>query len=232
MPVKNHHFIKDYGDHQDAKNVRRSAYLVCVLKKQILLDMGAKELSKDLCYIVKPYDELNTGQKCAIIGVSRDWISSLFDTSSQNEMIQSIKNSSDFEEITGIQFLDNSKIAGILHNFISCFNEILQDECVVFNIEPAGKGKLKRIYPCAKITIPGGSMETVDNYSFEECAIREFKEETEIPIIDYSLIKCIKIKNIGRNSSSRFTHFSSATKPVGPQTLFISMYYMIKKPNE
>ena len=224
---KNHHTIKDYRDHNDSKTVKRSGYLICIVKRDTLLGMGANVLIDGLCYIVKDYSELDTGQKCAVIGVSREMLSSFFEHSSTSRVIKMIKSCKDFEEITGIQFLDKSKIENVLHNFISHFSEISEDDCIVFNIEPAGKGRLKSIYPCARITIPGGSMEPEDNYSFEECAIREFKEETSIHVENYKMIKSLKIKNIGRNSTSRFTHFSSAYKPVGVQTLFISMYYFI-----
>ncbi len=225
--VKNHHTVKDYREHNDSKNVKRSGYLICVVKKDVLHDMGAKVLAPGVCYIVKDYSELDTDQKCAVIGVSRDMLGSFFEHSTNSQLIKLIKSCEDFSEITGMQFLDKSKVESVLHNFISHFSEVTQDDYIVFNIEPAGKGRLKRIYPCARITIPGGSMETIDNYSFEECAIREFKEETCIHIENYRLIKSVKVKNIGRNSSSRFTHFSSAYKPVGIQNLFISMYYFI-----
>ncbi len=230
VPAKGHQkiIIKDYNSEHDSKNVKRSSYLISIMNKDILIKFGAIKHSENILYKVYDYDELDTNQKCAIIGISRDYLTYIFDDSQNNILINFIKTCEDFKDITGISNIDKSGVERVLHNFISNFNQVSSNDCIIFNIEPAGKGKLKRIYPSAKLTIPGGSMETIDTYSFEECALREFREETHIEITDYTVIKNIKIKNIGRNGGSRFTHFSSAPKPSGPSILYISMYYMVR----
>jgi hypothetical protein len=57
-----------------------------------------------------------------------------------------------------------------------------EDQYVLLNIEPRGYGKYEKIYPGPLITLPGGTMENIDNNDFEDCAFREFCEETSIDI--------------------------------------------------
>jgi 8-oxo-dGTP pyrophosphatase MutT (NUDIX family) len=105
---------------------------------------------------------------------------------------------------------------------------------LIFNIEPKAEGRLQRIYPTAQITIPGGSMEPVDQQSFDRCARREFLEETGINLDDHSVLctKEIKLKKIGRNNKLKFTHFktgmqrSRAGSP-GDNIHFVFMFYLL-----
>jgi hypothetical protein len=72
-----------------------------------------------------------------------------------------------------------SKLVDILDHLIS---KNWNNQYILLNIEPRGYGKYEKIYPGPLITLPGGTMEIVDENDFEVCAFREFCEETNINI--------------------------------------------------
>jgi 8-oxo-dGTP pyrophosphatase MutT (NUDIX family) len=128
-----------------------------------------------------------------------------------------------------------------IQNTISKFrlylnNPYIQEDLVLFNIEPKGDGKLERCYPIPRISVPGGKMEDGDLLDFEKCALREFKEETGIDItFCHQKLSREKIKK-----GFRFSHFSNnkeehKTTKIKTyysknkfDTKYISMYYLVR----
>ncbi len=98
-------------------------------------------------------------------------------------------------------------------------NQLIQDgwddQYILLNIEPKGlTSELERLYPAPLITLPGGTMETMDKGDFEKCAFREFYEETNIRIDKCSHI-CIakdKLKCSKHQTTSQFDKKHHKTK--------------------
>jgi hypothetical protein len=100
------------------------------------------------------------------------------------------------------------------------------DNYIILNIEPKGDGKLERTYPAPLITIPGGTREERDNNNFEECAFREFFEETRIDIRSSKYI-CLTKDKLKCSKYIAFNHFNKKNKR-NKLAYRISWYYSIK----
>ena len=110
--------------------------------------------------------------------------------------IQAIRDNILFNFIEDINFL-YIKYSSIVNRILkTLIDNNYNNQYILLNIEPKGHGRLERIYPAPIISLPGGTMEYKDNNSFEECAFREFYEETLIDIktLNYNILYVDKLK--------------------------------------
>ncbi len=96
-----------------------------------------------------------------------------------------------------------------LQKFSAFLERATEDECLLFNIEPKGEGKYENQYPVPRICIPGGGMESYDEGSFENCAFREFKEETGLNIKDKDNAIIVSSEKYKRTKKQKKNHTSS-----------------------
>ena len=110
--------------------------------------------------------------------------------------IKAIRDNILFNFIEDINFL-YIKYSNIVDRILkTLIDNNYNNHYILLNIEPKGHGRLARIYPAPIISLPGGPMECKDNNSFEECAFREFYEETLIDIntLNYNILYVDKLK--------------------------------------
>jgi hypothetical protein len=211
-------------------HTKRSSYILAIMKPSDFIQLGGRQLLDGCFFIKRTYDGTSSGESCALIGISRHKVSSLLEDKS--DFFEQISLHPEFQDIPGIQNL-SLKIASSYYSFfIPSLKHVQEDDLFLFNIEPKAEGRLQRFYPAAQVTLPGGSMEQEDNFSFENCAKREFEEETGFIFdrLKCEDIKSIRIKQIGRNNKLKFTHFCSSPTHKRVQKSdnihFISMFYM------
>jgi len=205
--------------------VRKNSYFLTIIDKNKFIELGAQSIINDnLYFIKKKYDGTITGETCAVLGISINYIIDIYET------IKIIKNSKELNYIEDI-----NKITFSCSNIfvIEYFKDIIMnqslDKLLIFNIEPKGQNVTQlKFYPNPIITIPGGNMEINDKNSFENCALREFMEETGINIKNkYKIIgihrhPILKIMN---------NNFNSRTMPYPSHSRFYYIYNKYKKYN-
>lgn len=159
---------------------RKCGYVIASIDINTFVEKGAQELISNTLYIMnRVYTGEPTGETCAIIGVNKRHIKSLFDNESL--LYKMLKSCPQLVNVPGINELSPYRLISLKYLYKYMYF-IYDRELILFNIEPKGDNKNERLYPCANICLPGGGMETKDGQCFETCAKREFLEETGFEI--------------------------------------------------
>lgn len=162
------------------KSQRKSAYVIAAMEVDTFVQNGGVELVPGSVYIKKMnYTGKCDGETCAIIGISKKTIKSVFDRDS--ELYEALKSSTQLEDVNGIESLSPYRLISLKYLFKYLYF-VYDRELILFNVEPMGEEHNAHMYPSANLCIPGGGMETSDGQCFENCALREFKEETGLVI--------------------------------------------------
>lgn len=170
------------------KHTRRCSYVIASVDKQTFINQGARTLIEDCIYIIKrKYDGTSKGETNAIVGINKKFIQDLFYTDCF--IYETLKLDEQLQDVPGINDLSPYKLSALKY-LLKFLYFIHDDELVIFNIEPKGDGKY---YPSANLCLPGGGLESQDNFCHERCAWREFEEETglKIPPLNSENIKLI-----------------------------------------
>jgi len=168
--------------------LRQSAYIISVVHEKQFLAANAHKLSYGFYFIKKEWHNTPDTETVALVGVPIAHISQLF--YENNDVIGMLRAHPDLQYIDGIEELSNKHIMEVLKKFQRFFENCDTDALLLLNIEPKGEGRLKRLYPCPMLTLPGGTMEDTDCNDFLQCALREFREETHLTLTSdqYELI--------------------------------------------
>jgi hypothetical protein len=165
------------------RHMKRSAYIVGIIGMNVFVNyFGAVPLKCGVYYIAKEYKGTPNYETCALLGIPKHFIADLIHV--ESNIVNSLRTDPNLSHIPGIEKLSAKHISEVLSRFAkNLYLYSSSTDLILFNIEPMGtSGKLKRCYPVARLTIPGGTMDDIDNHSFEMCGLREFKEETGIDI--------------------------------------------------
>lgn len=164
---------------------RKSAYAVAIVNVEFLSNIGALKIKEGI-YISSKNKNTHTMQEaCAIIGLSKSYAEQLFIRTSPIYTI--LKKCPELQFIAGIEDLSPYRL-DILYNTGKTFEDVGENEFVLFNIEPRGEAdKDRKQYPCPNICLPGGGMESKDNRNWEKTLFREFEEEVGIQLQSYNI---------------------------------------------
>lgn len=165
-----------YG-YRHRKQYQKSAYILSSIKTKYFKELGAIEYVKGICLIIRQYEPENSSREtCATLGLSKQWVRQLpYRFSYLYNILRSL---SALESVPGIQELNPYKLH-VLKSLMKYVNEIDDDELILLNIEPKGQtDRSQHYYPTANICLPGGGMETQDEFDWKKTAFREFEEET------------------------------------------------------
>lgn len=142
------------------------------------------------------------------------------------EYIQTLRNCQPLKNIDEIHTL-YIKYSFIINRIVNhLIEEGWTDNYILINVEPKGYNELEKTYPAPILTIPGGRMEEIDNDDFEECAFREFYEETLIHIKNSNYL-CLTKDLLKCSKNSTYNHFNKK-KNKNKKNIKISWYYSIK----
>jgi hypothetical protein len=146
------------------------------------------------------------------------------------EILKALRSHCALSNIAEIQTL-YIKYSFIINRIVNYLinDEDWKNDYILINIEPKGFGKLEKTYPAPILTLPGGTMEPIDNGDYEECAFREFYEETCINIKESNYL-CITKDFLKCSKDTKFNHFTKIkNKNKNNNTnLKISWYFSIK----
>jgi 8-oxo-dGTP pyrophosphatase MutT (NUDIX family) len=184
--------------------LRQSAYFISVIPVDTFIKYGAKYIDWGVYYIHKEYDGSPTQETCALVGIPLLHVDQFYTESS--ELIQNLKHREEFQHIHGIEFITCANTCETLSKFKEYFDACDTSSLLLLNIEPKGFGKISVKYPDPRFTIPGGTMEDADCNDFEQCALREFIEETALPIQNKYVVVSYKrfVKEVKKHSKRRF----------------------------
>lgn len=215
--------------------VFKSGYIMALVKSDYLINFQKTE-GIEIYYKLMEYNGTPEGETCAILGIPKRY----WDVcrNEQNVVLSFIREAPYFRHIPDIEKCTMKHIIDQLNKFSDFLERATEDECLLFNIEPKGDGKYEHQYPSPRICIPGGGMEECDNGSFEECAFREFKEETGLNIKNCSIIvsseKYKRVKKIKKVlgastffNNFEFKHFKSKQKNKD-KSVHISIYFFVE----
>lgn len=161
--------------------LRKCSYIIAAVESSAFVTSGATMISTGIYMLPRVYDGTATGETCAIIGINKHLVKGLFDRDS--DVYTKIKESPLLVDIPGIEDIGPYKLTALRY-MIKFLYFIHDTELILFNIEPRGdsnKHNEKR-YPFANLCLPGGGMESQDEWSWERAAFREFEEETGFQI--------------------------------------------------
>lgn len=184
--------------------LRQSAYFISVIPVDTFVKHGAKYIDWGVYYIHKEYNGSPTQETCALVGIPILHVDQFF--TEQSELIDNLKKREEFQHIQGIDFISCAHTCETLQKFKEYFDECDSSYLLLLNIEPKGYGKISMKYPDPRFTIPGGTMEDIDCNDFEQCALREFIEETALPIQHNYVVIAYKrfVKEVKKPSKRRF----------------------------
>ena len=168
------HFGQGYNR---PKQFQKSAYILSSIKMKYFKELGAVEYTRGIYLIIRQYEPENSSQEtCATLGLSKQWVRQLpYRFSHLYDILRTLPV---LQQIPGIQDLNPYKLH-VLKNLMKYVNEMEDDELVLLNIEPKGQtDRSQHYYPTANICLPGGGMETEDEFDWKRTAFREFEEET------------------------------------------------------
>jgi hypothetical protein len=166
-----------YNHFSDRRNRshRKSAYVLAIVQPDFLLRLGAAIIHDGIFLLPRVYDGTESGETCAILGLSRTWVRQV--ASPHSPLYEILRSCSALSTVPGIDDLSPYKL-NVLRTMNKYINQIGDNEVVIFNVEPKGEnGRTQQTYPCANICFPGGGMEHQDEYNWERTAFREFGEE-------------------------------------------------------
>jgi hypothetical protein len=158
------------------KAFQKSAYIIASIRVEQFKELGAVEYVKGIHIILRQYEPANSSKEtCAIVALSKQWIRQLpYRFSNLYNILRSLPI---LNSIPGIQELGPYKLH-VLKN-LKYINSIDDNELILFNIEPKGQTtRSQHYYPTANLCLPGGGMETEDEFNWKKTAFREFEEET------------------------------------------------------
>jgi 8-oxo-dGTP pyrophosphatase MutT (NUDIX family) len=228
-------------EQKSKKKISKSSYIISLINKKYFIEYGATLLtysnkdafkkSYNIYHILKTYDGSPSHETCALLGIPIEFWNELLLNDSL--LLNFIKSSPELSHIQDISKLSTHYINNPLFYFRYAFKDIknyCSDDLILFNIEPRGNGRLEKSYPVPLITIPGGSMEFQDNHSFEKCAMREFKEETNIDLENIHIR--LYDEKITKKKLKHYVSSSFQENKYGKQThsehIHISMFYLVK----
>lgn len=210
--------MKNTGSNSFHNNVKRCSYFLLGMPTDNFIKLGGQQIDDtNSYYIEKKYDGTPTGEVCAVLGVNKKDLLTIYNymvsneedesssknylnhhhdynkysslTTNEKTVIDKIKEFSEFKKIDKIDFINIKYIENAIKYFYNSIINFDDDYVFILNIEPRGETKRQlKFYPNPNLCIPGGNMEYKDNLSFEKCAIREFEEETGIKIPNYKII--------------------------------------------
>jgi len=198
-------FTPVVSEHRRTNVIRQSAYFLSLCPLDVLQKYNPVKLDDANIWFVRherppvfPSHQHCSYESVALLGIALDTIPLMYDE--DNFLLTIIKSHPSFEDIQGIDSLTNAA-ADVLRKFQNYFEDITDKSLLLlFNIEPRGEGRYCKIYPSPRCTLPGGTMEEADSNDYEQCALREFMEETHIDIRNqYMIIATRKIcKDVGK----------------------------------
>ena len=172
--------------------IKRSGYILALIDFQDVSRLNGISIVENEIYLFprKPTEEtevllcikLNIFAKMLETAYNNSCEDILSPNSTKCEYINILKRCEHLQFIGEIDTLYIKYSYIVNRILIHLMEEDWSDNYILLNIEPKGYGRLERSYPAPLITIPGGTMEEKDNNNFEECAFREFFEETRIDI--------------------------------------------------
>ena len=227
------------SDQIDLKCAKQSAYVLALIELTDIIKLnGESILDEDIYFIPR----VRTNETEALLCIKLNCFLKMLQNAylEQQEIIEQENNKiSDCEyinKISGfekIQFIQEVKKLCIKYSYIinriviHLIDEDWGENYILLNIEPKGNGHLEKIYPRPVITIPGGTMEKQDNNDFEECAFREFYEETCVNIKNTKYVCLAKDKLKCNKHMNHYKHFFKNNKK-NKMVYKISWYYSIK----
>lgn len=220
--------------------IRKNSYLLAIIERNKFLEFQAESIVENHLYFIrKSYDGTSTGETCAVIAMSKDFLKDIYETI---KIIKTCEQLKYIEDISKVTFSCTNVY--VIDYFKDLINNQTDDFLFVFNIEPKGQNISQlKFYPNPIISIPGGNMEIQDRLSFERCAHREFIEETGIDIKDnYKIIgihrhPILKILNkrldrartMSYPSYTRFEYIYNKYKKQNHVFIRIEKYYYLVK---
>jgi hypothetical protein len=214
------------------KQIKQSSYIVGMIKQQDFINRGAQLLDFGIYWIKKEFDGTPEKETLALVGVPMFLVNEFYENESM--LIQNIRSLEQLKYIQNVEELCCGTTSTTLKKFQTTFEQFESHYLLLLNIEPAGEGKYKRLYPYPRFTLPGGSMEPQDSDDFLNCALREFKEETHIDLYHSNcyeimfkkrLVKDFDLSHKYRNNNAKnkFKIFKSSSTFKN-----ISMFYVLK----
>ena len=184
-------------------------YMLALIQADDFIKFGAQPLDFGVYYKLQTYDGTFKGETVAIVGIPMIQLPYFF--SHCSDLIQQIGKHESLKCIPDIQNITCERTCDALKKFKQFFESWDSNYLLILNIEPKGEGKLQRIYPHPRFTIPGGCMEEKDANDFLQCALREFKEETHIEIDETYKVICSKriVHNLNKKKGKNFRLFSN-----------------------
>jgi hypothetical protein len=213
---------------------KRSGYVLAMVDYEDIIRLKGESIIENGIYII-PRDK--TKETDALIVINIPILISILDNAYVNnydniynnkcEYIKCMRKHPLLQFVNEVQTLYMKYVYTIYRIVNMLKEEGWIDQYVVLNIEPKGTGRLEKMYPAPVITIPGGTMENLDNNDYEVCAFREFFEETCINIEDCKYI-CIAKDRLKCNKHNSFNTFIKKHKHYKANGFQISFYYTIK----
>jgi 8-oxo-dGTP pyrophosphatase MutT (NUDIX family) len=181
---------KEKVEHKENSHIRKKSrklckggYILSIIEPYYFITFGAQLISmtQPVYYIPKVYTGGDPNHEtCALVGIRvQDWTDLLTDDS---QLIRNLRKCSQLSYIQDIIKLTSYHLVDNISKFKDKFKQMEPTDLILLNIEPRGNGHLEKKYPVPRLSIPGGTMEKIDSNSFEQCAFREFKEETGLDI--------------------------------------------------
>ncbi len=213
---------------------RRSGYVLGMIDKEDILHLNGESIIEDGIYLI-PRNK--TKETDALIATSVEILIKILDNAYVNnhdniynskcEYIKCMRDHPLLQFVSEVQTLYMKYVYTIYRIVMMLKEEGWDDQYILLNIEPKGTGRLEKLYPAPVITIPGGTMENLDNDDYEMCAFREFYEETLIDINKCKYI-CIAKDRLKCNKHNSFNTFIKKHKQFKPNGFQVSFYYTIK----
>ena len=228
-----------YNKKRNAKNddvIKRSGYILALIDFQDISRLNGIPIVDNEIYLFprKPTEETEV-LMCIKLNIFAKMLETAYMNSCKDILITGDTKCmyiNILKRCEHLQFIGEIDTLYIKYSYI--VNRILlylieeewSDNYILLNIEPKGYGKLEKSYPAPLITIPGGTMEEKDNNNFEECAFREFFEETRIDIRSCKYV-CLTKDKLKCSKYTAFNHFNKKNKrnKLGYR---ISWFYSIK----
>lgn len=211
------------------KQLKQSSYILGLIKQQDFINRGAQLLDYGIYWIKKEFDGTPEKETLALVGIPIIHVNEFFENESQ--LVQNIRKLQQLNYIQNVDELCCGTTSIILRKFHRMFEDFESHYLLLLNIEPAGEGKYKRLYPYPRFTLPGGSMEQQDSDDFFNCALREFKEETHIDLYNDNCYEIMMKKRVVKDfdfhkfnsNKTKFKIFKTCSTYKN-----ISMYYVLK----
>lgn len=166
----------------------KKSYIIPIISQESFLYQGAEQIED--CYIQFLSDN---SESLATIGIPVKYYEDLI--KKRSYILEKLKMHTKLQNIKKIERLKYGKLKTILRLFQKIFIEShelinLEKDLILFNIEPICQTTKENVlYPWPSFFPIGGNMEEIDNNNYKACAIREFKEETNINLQKYDIIK-------------------------------------------